>query len=186
MPGQDRDEFRRIRPPLWGELIRLRAPEEEDLARINELLWDPDVTQNLSAAWPEPVAGTRDWVRRSRERGDHTFVIETLAGELIGGCGLDSPGPGRSAELGIWLAKAYWGQGYGTDAVRTLCRFGFREMNLARIELHVHETNPRGVRAYEKAGFRKEGKLRSDAFVGGRRVDALIMGLLAGELIEAG
>lgn len=182
MTGHDREEFKRIRSPFEGELTHLRATEEEDLPRLNELIWDPEVTQHLSVGWPQPLAGTREWWQRSRQQGDHIFVIETRAGELIGGCGLEGRNQrARAVELGIWIAKPFWGKGYGTDAVRTLCRFGFREMNLARIHLHVYETNPRAVRAYEKVGFKHEGRLRADHFVGGRPVDVILMGLLADE-----
>src|SRR5437879_4850947 len=88
------------------------------------------------------------------------------------------------SELGIWICEPLWNQGYGTDAVRTLCGFGFREMNLRRITLHVYDLNPRGVMVYEKVGFREEGRLRGDQFVDGRHVDAIVMGLLARELRE--
>jgi RimJ/RimL family protein N-acetyltransferase len=92
--------------------------------------------------------------------------------------------PSRTALLGIWIGKPYWDQGLGTDATRTLCRFGFRHMNLQRIELNVFATNPRALRVYEKVGFRLEGTRRRSQFVGGRYVDSYVMGLLAEELSE--
>ena len=82
------------------------------------------------------------------------IAIVSPAGELVGVCSLEDLNPAvRSAGLGIWIGKAYWEKGYGTDAVRTLCRFGFQEMNLQRIGLSVYDVNPRGVRIYEKIGF---------------------------------
>ena len=84
----------------------------------------------------------------------------------------------------MWIGKPYWNHGYGTDAVRTACRFGFRQMNLRRVELHVHGTNPRGIRAYQKVGFREEGRLRQAHFTDGHPVDVLVMGLLSSELVE--
>jgi len=184
-PGHH-DDFRRIQSPFEGELIRLRAVEEEDLPRINEGIWDPEVSQHLSVAWPQPLAGTREWWERGRNSDrDAAFAIETMAGEFVGGCGLhEISARNRSAVLGIWLARAHWEKGYGTDAVRTLCRFAFQEMNLQRVELGVLETNPRGVRAYEKVGFKEEGQLRRFMFVGGRYVDTILMGLLSEDLIE--
>jgi RimJ/RimL family protein N-acetyltransferase len=183
VPGHERDEFHRIASPFEGERIRLRAVEESDLPRVSELFWNPEVTRHLVVAWPEAVTQTRDWWQRNRDNGDHLFAIETLAGELIGACGLE--GINRrvhSAELGIWVAEPFWGKGFGTDAVRTVCRFGFTQLNLSRIALHVYETNPRGTRAYTKVGFREEGRLRSDQWVDGRPVDVIVMGLLANEL----
>ena len=131
-------------------------------------------------------AATRRYWRESRgDPATVVFAIETLPGEFVGAMDLrDIADRSRTASLGIAIGKPYWEQGYGTDAVRVACRFAFREMNLQRIELHVHDTNPRGMRAYEKVGFRVEGRLRQAHFAGGRRVDTVVMGLLADELIE--
>ncbi|HJP66800.1 MAG TPA: GNAT family protein, partial [Actinomycetota bacterium] len=136
--------------------------------------------------FPQSVAGTREWWEHTRSsEGQQVFAIETLAGELAGACDVrDVSASSRHGVLGIWIARRFWDRGYGTDAVRTLCRFGFREMNLQRMELHVHETNPRGRAAYEKVGFKEEGRLRRAHFTGGRYVDVIVMGLLDDELVE--
>jgi RimJ/RimL family protein N-acetyltransferase len=57
-------------------------------------------------------------------------------------------------------------------------------MNLQRVGLSVYDINPRAVRAYEKVGFKEEGRRRRAHFVDGRFVDTIVMGLLADELIE--
>jgi RimJ/RimL family protein N-acetyltransferase len=185
MPAR-REEAPPIRSPFLGELIRLRSVEEEDLARINELFWDAEVSQHLAMTWPQPISGTRAWWEGARRNpSTAAFAIETLAGELVGVCSLEDVNPrARSAVLGIWVGRPYWDRGYGTDAVRTLCRFGFREMNLQRIGLAVFDTNPRGVRAYEKVGFKEEGRRGRAHFVGGRYVEVIMMGVLAEDLIE--
>ncbi|MBA3729180.1 MAG: GNAT family N-acetyltransferase [Actinobacteria bacterium] len=180
------DDFARVRPPLEGRLVRLRAVEEDDLPRLNELLWDPSVTAQLRATWPQPLGGTREWWQRARGANDERhFAIATLAGELIGNCALRhiDPRP-RKADLGIFLGRPFWDQGFGTDAVRTVCRFAFREMNLQRVDLEVFEGNQRARRAYEKVGFKEEGRLRRGHFVGARHVDVIVMGVLAEELID--
>jgi RimJ/RimL family protein N-acetyltransferase len=187
VPDQGSTDFHRIRPPLEGPLIRLRALEESDLARLSELFNDPEVLWFLDqVVFPQAATGTREWWESTRDQpGQQLFAIETRAGELVGACDLrEITERSRRATLGIWVGKPYWGQGYGTDAVRTICRFAFREMNLQRVELHVHETNPRGILAYEKVGFKEEGRLRRSHFIGGAYVDSLVMGLLDDDLIE--
>ncbi len=183
--GPEHEDFQRIRSPFEGSLTRLRAIEEEDLPRLHELFWDPDVTRYLTAVWPRPLTGTREWWEGRRSSKEPTFAIETLPGELIGGCDL---GPvytrERAAGLGVWIGRPYWDRGCGTDAVRTLCRFAFGEMNLQRVWLSVLETNPRARRAYESVGFKEEGRRRRAFFDGGRYVDSIEMGLLAEDLIE--
>jgi RimJ/RimL family protein N-acetyltransferase len=186
-PDRLHADFRRIRSPFEGRLVRLRAVEESDLDRIHDLFNDPDVLYFLeSVVFPQPVDGTRRWWAEMRTRGeDVSFAVETLAGEMLGAVGLHGAGGAqRSATLGIWIGKPFWGLGYGTDAVRTVCRFAFREMNLRRVDLHVHDTNTRGIRAYQKVGFREEGRLRASHFTDGHPVDVLVMGVLSTELIE--
>jgi RimJ/RimL family protein N-acetyltransferase len=188
MPGHEHEDFARIQPPLEGRLVRLRAIEEADLPGMNEMFTDVEVLRHIeSVVFPQPVALTRQWWLGTR--GDPTvfaFAIETLAGELCGACDLRQVGGrSRAAMIGLWIGRPFWNRGFGTDAVRTLCRFGFREVNLRRIGLDVLDTNPRGLRAYEKAGFRIEGRLRQAHFVDGRHVDILVMGVLAEELTEA-
>ena len=88
----------------------------------------------------------------------------------------------RHAEFGIMLGDPdRWGQGHGSEATRLMVRYGFETLNLHRIWLHVYEDNARGIRAYEKAGFRKEGVLRQDCFREGRYWDTIVMGLLREE-----
>ncbi len=184
--AHDHRDFKRVRSPFEGALVRLRAVEEDDLPKINQGIWHPEVSQYLLVPWPQPLAGTHEsWERGRSSETDARFVIETLAGEFAGGCGLhEISSRNRSAILGIWLARPHWEKGYGTAAVRTLCRFAFQEMNLQRVELGVLETNPRGRRAYEKVGFKEEGRLRRFVFVDGHYVDMIIMGLLSEDLIE--
>ena len=187
MQAHEHEHFRRVRSPFVGDLVRLRALEEDDLPAISTMFNDPDVLRFMdSVTFPEPLAGTRSWWERTRTNSSaRIFGIETIGGEVVGCCGLESiSARDRSALLGIWVGKPFWGKGYGTDAVRILCRFAFREMNLQRVTLHVLETNPRGRRSYEKVGFKEEGRLRRERFVEGRYVDVIVMGLLAEEVIE--
>jgi RimJ/RimL family protein N-acetyltransferase len=186
MSTGDRSDFQRIRSPLEGSLVRLRAIEDDDLPAINQGIWDPDVSRSLALAWPESVAETRAWWERTRAREDVVvFAVETRDEELVGvlSIGIDD-GP-RSGTLGIWIARPRWDAGYGTDAVRTACRFAFGELNLQRMGLAVHDDNARGIRAYEKVGFREEGRVRRGHFTGGRFGDVIWMGLLAEELAGA-
>jgi RimJ/RimL family protein N-acetyltransferase len=60
-------------------------------------------------------------------------------------------------------------------------KYGFNTLNLNRIFLHVFETNPRAIRAYEKAGFSHEGRKRQAEFKNGTYVDILMMSVLKDE-----
>ena len=86
------------------------------------------------------------------------------------------------AEFGIAIGeKEEWGKGYGSDALNAICDFGFGELRLERIELHVYAENERGRRAYEKAGFVHEGTLRHAHFARGQHQDVHVMSQLRDE-----
>jgi hypothetical protein len=57
----------------------------------------------------------------------------------------------------------------------------FDTLNLNRLWLHVYDSNPAGIRCYEKVGFKREGVLRQDHFGEGRYADTIVMGLLRDE-----
>lgn len=170
---------------LEGRLVRLRARERADLHRMNELFNDVEVRAGLTMVWPQPHAGIVEWFEATRgDPSTEVFAIETLElGDLVGACSLEGiDGRTRVAGFGIWIGRPFWGKGYGTDATRTICRFGFRFLNLHRVGLHVLATNLKAIHAYEKVGFRHEGTRRDAEMRGGRRVDLLVMGLLEDEL----
>lgn len=172
-----------------GKLIRLRAREPGDEPLLYQWFNDPEVTEFLSIRYPLSHAQENEFVERTSSIGyaGASFAVETLAeGRLIGGCDLRTgPPEDRHAELGIALGdKASWDGGYGTDTMRTLCRVGFNEMNLHRIELSVFAGNARAQHVYEKIGFRVEGIRRDAYFRRGRYGDMVLMSLLEGELVK--
>jgi RimJ/RimL family protein N-acetyltransferase len=171
-----------------GRLIRLRVREAGDEPLLHEWFNDPEVTQHLSARYPVSHRAEKGFLERASDvgYGNAAFAIETLAeGRLIGGCDLVHASPeNRSAILGIAIGdKAHWDGGYGTDAMRTLCRFGFDMMNLHRIQLDVYQDNLRAQHVYEKIGFKREVVRREAIYKFGRYQDVIVMGLLEGELL---
>lgn len=173
--------------PFEGRLVRLRAREPEDEPLLYQWFNDPEVTQHLTIRYPLSHAQEKEFIEGASRVGYNlaSFGVETIAeSRLIGGLGLENVSPeNRSAVLGIAIGdKAFWNGGYGTDAMRVLCRFGFEMMNLHRIELEVYADNARAIHVYEKVGFQIEGTRRQAMFKFGRYQDVHVMGLLEGEL----
>ena len=112
------------------------------------------------------------------------FSIRTLADDmLIGFIAFDSLNwTDRDAYVAIGIGEdAFWSKGYGSDAMRVMLRYGFSELNLHRISLTVFDQNPRGIRSYEKCGFKVEGRIRDFLLRDGKRSDMLHMGILRQE-----
>lgn len=72
-------------------------------------------------------------------------------------------------------------RGLGTEAIRLILRYGFEELGLNRVGLSVFEFNATAISAYEKLGFREEGRLRQALHRDGKFHDAILMRLLASE-----
>ena len=169
---------------LYGEKTRLRRIEREDIPTFVRWFSDPDVREFLVINGPISAAEEQEWFENKlKETDSEIFAVETADGTHIGNIELFGINwRHRRAELGVVIGeKAYWGQGYGSDAIRTLLRFAFEEMNLHRVYLRVFEDNERGVRAYQKSGFRLEGRLKEANYRKGRYYDELVMGILGDE-----
>jgi RimJ/RimL family protein N-acetyltransferase len=107
-----------------------------------------------------------------------TFVVD-VDGTAVGSASLfEFDWFARHAEAGISLVPEARGRGIGTAAITQLVEFGFVRRNLRRIHLQAIASNSGAIRAYEKAGFVVEGRLREHAYVRGAYEDIVLMGIL--------
>jgi RimJ/RimL family protein N-acetyltransferase len=104
----------------------------------------------------------RKAIRNHRIRKDLTYLMfDKDTGALVGGIGLhriDWNVP--RLEIGYWIGTRHEGQGYVTEAVRSLGDLAFRKLGAARVELHCDGKNTKSRRVAELAGYRLEGILR--------------------------
>ena len=176
---------------IYGNRVRLRAIERQDIPTFVRWFNDPEVRQYILMFAPMSTAQEERWFESLQDRRDEfLFAIEAHAGDEwihIGNTGLHNiDWKERSAIFGIVLGeKDYWGRGYGTDATRAMLGFAFETLNLHRVELEVFDFNPRAIRCYEKAGFRREGTRRESHFFDGRYHDAHLMSILQQEFLKS-
>lgn len=168
---------------MQSEQVRLRPLRHADSLLLYEWITDRELVILNSAFHPVSEADHEAWVTSMMaKRPDLViFVIEERStAAAIGTCQLlDINWRHRSAELQIRIGDTTCrGRGLGTEAVRLLCDFGFADLNLHRIHLHVFASNNRAIAAYEKAGFVREGLLRQAAYIDGQWVDVVPMGLI--------
>lgn len=171
---------------LKGKLVNLRAIERKDLDEIMKWVNDQEVTKYLNAfLYPISRVEEEKFLERVMSRNDteKNLVIETKEGVYIGQISLHKiDWKNNNAELGIIIGnKEYWGKGYGTETIKILLHHAFNQMNLYKIYLRVFELNKRGIRCYEKCGFKEEGRLRQNYFYNGKYYDVILMGILKNE-----
>jgi diamine N-acetyltransferase len=173
----------------FGEKVRLRAIEREDLPRYVEWLADPGVSENLAIQMPMSLVHEERWYEENLRLPIEQQALAVDARlsrgkwEHIGSIGfhqLDKRN--RIAECGLFIGpKKYWNKGYGSDALRTLLRYGFDVLNLHAIQLRVMAYNERAIHVYEKIGFVREGTQREVHFYKGQYWDMHLYSILRRE-----
>lgn len=108
-------------------------------------------------------------------------VVTPGDGSLVGFGGLFDISRARTADFFVGIDPLLWGKGHGTEATRLICEYGFFFLSLHSIRLQVHAYNTRGVKAYERVGFKLAGRLRGVLLLDGARHDDILMDLLRDE-----
>jgi RimJ/RimL family protein N-acetyltransferase len=172
---------------LKGEKVILRALQREDLQRQCGFNNDLEIEVLGGGDPPEPQSLARleaefDESAQKGGRDGTNFAIEA-DGKHIGGCGLfHFDHVAHTCEMGIGIGdRAYWGHGYGRDAVRVLLDYAFRFRNLHKVWLTVNGNNERAIRSYQACGFVEEGRLRKHVWNNGGYIDLVYMGTLREE-----
>ncbi len=161
---------------------RVRPFRRDDEASIARHADDRAVWINLRDRFPHPytLEDARVWlagVLANREATDYAIEVD---GRAVGGVGF-APGPDvfrRSAEIGYWLGRAYWGRGIASAAVRAVTAHALARPDLVRLQAHVFGWNLASARVLEKAGYTFEGRHRLAVTKDGRSTDALVYAII--------
>ena len=132
------------------------------------------------------LAAAESRIRKLAEMGQapnpaSSWAIE-LAGDFIGTCGLFAWNRiWRKCSIGYELTKTAQGHGYMQEAVRAVLSWGFREMEINRVEAQTHPNNKRSIALLGRLGFTEEGRLRQAAYWANHYHDMLQFSLLRAE-----
>ena len=166
---------------IWLESILKATPEA--LQRIAD---NKSVAQNLRDAFPHPytlddAVTFLDNVRQGKM--GIVYGMFLYSGELVGVISLT---PGRdvnrySAEVGFFVGEQYWNRGYATEALMLVVNFAQYRHGFKRLFATVFDFNPASMRVLEKAGFKKEGIMKSSAVKDDKVIDEHLYGLVLGK-----
>lgn len=160
-------------PVLIGRRVLLREPREDDAVRLYEFVRDPEVTRFLAIDPPTGPDDTRFFIEKCHEHRrqdrEYVFVIADVATDQpMGVTGLRHlDRPLRTAQVGTWVARCYWGQGINAEAKELLLDFAFGTLALHRVEARIAIDNHRSRRAFKRLGGRREGRLRESFYKDG-------------------
>ena len=142
------------------ERLLLRPGWAEDAPALFSALADEAIVRNLaSAPWPYTLADAETFLATERPAATPSMLIfrrTAAAPELIGAIGFGAHSGGE-AELGYWIARPHWGQGYATEAGRAALANARDSLRLSRINAGHFLDNPASGRVLAKLGFRPTG-----------------------------
>jgi [ribosomal protein S5]-alanine N-acetyltransferase len=181
MRGPSRTELRD------GGLV-LRPWGIEDVPRVTEICADPEISRWTRVPSPYTEEHARTWIEQTirdwDERKHAAFAVtEAGSGEVVGAIGLRlHEDYALQGSIGYWVAGEARRRGVATGALRLVARWALRELGLPRVQLVTDPENVPSQLVAERAGFRREGLLRSYIELQGGRRDCLMFSLLAREL----
>ena len=138
------------------ERLLIKTPETDDKFDLTQLINDKDVIKWLSEIpFPYTLSHAEEFIERSRERvlkqESYNFMIFQDK-KMIGGIGL-SEFNNKSCQVGYWLGRQYWGNGFATEALKSILDFGFEQLNLEEIYAAYKIDNDGSKRVLAKCGF---------------------------------
>ncbi|RWE74018.1 GNAT family N-acetyltransferase [Mesorhizobium sp.] len=138
----------------------LRAPSEQDIPAWFARATDIESASLAGDPVPDDIGAGERWLARSRQRFADGEAIQWCidqagVSDAIGTVTLSfSEADAKSAALGFVLARAYWGRGLGSEAVREVLRFAFETLELAQVTAEAAARNLASLRMLTKFGFR--------------------------------
>lgn len=176
-------------PEIVGRFVALRRPRPADLSSVVRWYRDREIgrlTRYQSQPMSQPDIERFFQLRMMAPDALAYCIDELPEWRLIGFTTFSSlDGDNGSVQFHITIGERdAWGRGLGTEATELMLGHAFEMLGLHRVGLSVFSYNLRAIRAYEKAGFRVEGRLREAIQRDGRYWDEIQMGILAGEWLE--
>jgi RimJ/RimL family protein N-acetyltransferase len=180
----------RVVEPLSDGEVALREWRREDMPAMIAMLDEEAIIRWTRVPHPYGERDAFDFLSRGdaeRERGEgiNLAVLDAAGAELLGSISLRlASWADLRGQLGYLIGAHARGRGVAPRAIRLISAWGFRKLGLERIEILVHPDNTQSQRAAEKAGFKREGILRSYTRVKGERFDMWSFSALPGELVD--
>jgi RimJ/RimL family protein N-acetyltransferase len=156
----------------------IRDYRNEDIASIAHNANCREIWINMRDSFPHPYSenDAQEWIDLISSTNPCTNFTLEVDGLAVGGIGLKLQDDihRRSAEIGYWLGKDYWGRGIATEALKSLTEYSFSNYDLCRLYALVFSWNPGSAKVLEKAGYVLEGRLRKAVQKDGKMTDALL------------
>ncbi|MDP8944827.1 MAG: GNAT family N-acetyltransferase [Actinomycetota bacterium] len=152
-----------FQPELQTDRLVLREFTVEGAPVVQRLVGEWEVARTM---WhiPHPYEDgwAEEWIDSCRpafEAGERVSFAAVLreGGTLVGSIALHLNARDDNGEIGYWIGRPYWGQGYATEAAREVVGYGFEELGLHRVHANHLGSNPASGKVLQKVGMSREG-----------------------------
>ena len=177
-------------PTLETERLILRKITFDDIEDMFEYCSNDEVTKYVTWETHQSIAETKEFVKIAHSQYVDKMVAPWAIeykenGKMIGTVDFVWWRPAhRNAEIGCVISQDYWSKGISTEAVKKVLQFGFRKMDLVRIQARCFTENIGSAKVLEKVGMSFEGILRKGMFVKGKYPDLKMYSILREEFFE--
>jgi len=185
MKSEDANQAFGAMPTLRTERLVLRPFSPADAAKVQLLAGHREIASTTYAIPnPYPDGAAEQWIASHGDayaQGKSLSLAITLShdGTLVGAIGFASiTQKHERAEIGYWIGRPYWGNGYCGEAAKELVRFGFDELSLNRITGQYLTRNPASGAVMRKIGMRHEGTLGQHVKKWGKFEDVELYGII--------
>ena len=156
----------------------LRPLQLADASSLARHANDRGVWENLRDRFPHPYSEVDaiEYIKRLETRPVQTSFGIDVGGQAIGSISLmlGDDIARRTAEIGYWIGREYWGRGIMVDAVQETTRYAFEVLDLVRVFALPFATTTRSSRVLHKAGYLLEGTMRHSAVKDGVVLDQFV------------
>lgn len=175
-------------PTLRDAVVALRPTEDDDIDAITAACQDPEIPRFTRVPAPYGRAQAAEHVQQVRQGwadGTHAVfsIRDAATDDLVGSIGLlrldEAP---DVAEIGYWVAAPARSRGVATRAVTLVSRWGVLDLGIRRLELMTRIENAASQTVAARAGFTREGVLRSYATLTAGRCDVVMFSMLPSDL----
>ncbi|MEX6508812.1 GNAT family N-acetyltransferase [Jiella sp. M17.18] len=148
--------------------LRLRPVQAGDAGAIATLINDRDLARMLARVpWPYRFEDAEAFIADHGEEIVFAICLKA-SGDLTGICSLKPTTDRRRAEIGYWVGRPFWGNGYATEAAQAVIDYGFTALDLQAIDASCRVINEASRKVIWKCGFRFCGNGMTDTVVSGR------------------
>lgn len=163
----------------------LRKFRVSDAKDVYEWAGDEKVAETINFEMHKDVAESKQITKEILMQPDNWAIILKDSNKCIGSIGLIQDKDNHKTQIGYSLNRLYWNKGYVTEALQEIIDYCFNSLKLNRVEAIHYTNNPASGRVMEKAGLKREGKMKQYIYVKGEYKDCIMYGLVREDYKES-